>query len=223
MLNFCFLKLKLSWCKSSYLLVLGFFKMNLLKGLALEACSFTPGVHLDVSVLFLYPDLEKYLSKCCVFGKIHFSFSIFLHRQSPQWIFWLLKPFTNTHWKKIQTQLKRISPLCPVRRPFCMHLSCSFQFLRFMAVTLGAKVIYMLCSRSSVREQRMDCLLTQAQLCVASGIYLFVYKFRLLCSRQNKTSNQKKMKNVVAFATSFYSKVFMQMQYFGIRQEDKKK
>lgn len=54
------------------------------------------------------------------------------------------------------------------------------------------------------------------------GILLFISKFRLLCSRQNKTSNQKKMKNVVAFATSFYRKVFMQMQYFGIRQEDKK-
>lgn len=40
--------------------------------------------------------------------------------------------------------------------------------------------------------------------------------------QQSKTSGQKKMKNV-AFDTSFYLKVFMQMQYFGIKQEDKNK
>lgn len=76
-LNFCCLKLKLSWSKSSHLLALGFFKMSLLKGLKLEACSFTTVVHPDPSVLFLFPDLEKHLSKYHVFGKYTF-FQYFL-------------------------------------------------------------------------------------------------------------------------------------------------
>lgn len=76
-LNFCFLKLELSWCKSSYLLVLGSFIKSFLKGLKLDACTLTTVAHPGPSVLFLYPDLEKHLSKYHVFGKYIF-FQYFL-------------------------------------------------------------------------------------------------------------------------------------------------